>query len=316
MVRLFRRKEKIDAGLKKTRQSWFGRIAGLLDRRSVDEEVWEELEEALISADTGVKLATSLLERVRRRCDRDGAVDGNAVRRVLEDEILSVLAGAAGPSLLAGTDTANDWPRPYVVMVTGVNGAGKTTSIAKLAYLLVDQGKKVVLAAGDTFRAAGIEQLEILASRVGVDVVAHQHGADPGAVAFDALQAARARGADVVIIDTAGRLHTKVNLMEELKKVRRVVQRFDAAAPHETLLVLDATTGQNGLAQAKAFTEAVGVTGLFLAKLDGTARGGVALAIVDQLRLPIQFVGTGEQADDIAPFDARDYVEALFAGEA
>ena len=316
MVRLFGRKEKIDAGLKKTRQSWFGRIAGLLERRSVDEEVWEELEEALISADTGVKLATSLLERVRRRCDRDGAMDGKAVRRVLEDEILEVLAGAAGPSLLAGTDTANDWPHPYVVMVTGVNGAGKTTSIAKLAYLLVDQGKKVVLAAGDTFRAAGIEQLEIWASRVGVDVVAHQHGADPGAVAFDALQAARARGADVVIIDTAGRLHTKVNLMEELKKVRRVVQRFDAAAPHETLLVLDATTGQNGLAQAKAFTEAVGVTGLFLAKLDGTARGGVALAIVDQLRLPIQFVGTGEQADDIAPFDARDYVEALFAGEA
>ncbi len=316
MVRLFGRKEKIDAGLKKTRQSWFGRIAGLLDRRSVDEEVWEELEEALISADTGVKLATSLLERVRRRCDRDGAVDGNAVRRVLEDEILSVLAGAAGPSLLAGTDTANAWPRPYVVMVTGVNGAGKTTSIAKLAHLLLDQGKKVVLAAGDTFRAAGIEQLEIWGRRVGVDVVAHQHGADPGAVAFDALEAARARGADVVIIDTAGRLHTKVNLMEELKKVRRVVQRFDAAAPHETLLVLDATTGQNGLAQAKAFTEAVGVTGLFLAKLDGTARGGVALAIVDQLQLPIQFVGTGEQADDIAPFDARDYVEALFAGEA
>ena len=316
MVRLFRRKEKIDAGLKKTRQSWFGRIAGLLDRRSVDEEVWEELEEALISADTGVKLATSLLERVRRRCDRDGAMDGKAVRRVLEDEILEVLAGAAGPSRLAGTDTANDWPRPYVVLVTGVNGAGKTTSIAKLAYLLLDQGKKVVLAAGDTFRAAGIEQLEIWGRRVGVDVVAHQHGADPGAVAFDALEAARARGADVVIIDTAGRLHTKVNLMEELKKIRRVVQRFDAAAPHETLLVLDATTGQNGLAQAKAFTEAVGVTGLFLAKLDGTARGGVALAIVDQLRLPIQFVGTGEQADDIAPFDARDYVEALFAGEA
>ena len=202
---------------------------------------------------------------------------------------------------------------PYVVLVVGVNGAGKTTSIAKLANLLSGQGKSVVLAAGDTFRAAGIEQLEVWAGRVNAEIVAHRHGADPGAVVFDALQAAKARGADVVIIDTAGRLHTKTNLMEELRKVRRVAERFDADAPHETLLVLDATTGQNGLAQAGAFAEVVGVTGLVLAKLDGSARGGAAIGIADTLKLPIVFVGAGEGIDDLVPFDGAEYAAALFA---
>ncbi|MEE9284564.1 MAG: signal recognition particle-docking protein FtsY, partial [Dehalococcoidia bacterium] len=296
---------------------WFGRIAGLLDRQTVDEGLWDELEEALISADVGAELAMALLERVRERCGRGRTRDGDAVRRALEDEILDILNVDGRPSPLVEVEGGSPLPaRPYVVLIAGVNGSGKTTSIAKLAHLLSGQGKTVVLAAGDTFRAAGIEQLGIWARRVDADIVAHRYGADPGAVAFDALQAATARNADVVIIDTAGRLHTKVNLMEELKKIRRVVQRFDPEAPHETLLVLDATTGQNGLSQARSFTEAVGVTGLFLAKLDGTARGGIALAIAHQLRLPILFVGTGEQADDIAPFDAGDYAEALFAPEA
>ncbi|MBI3743866.1 MAG: signal recognition particle-docking protein FtsY [Chloroflexi bacterium] len=312
---LFKKREKTEAGLKKTRDTFFGRIGRAFARTTVDDSVWDELEEALIASDAGAVLASRLLETVRERCKREHATDGTSVRGILVDEMLRILNVGASQSPMA-----NEPPtlpsKPYVVLMVGVNGVGKTTSIAKLAYLLATQEKQVVLAAGDTFRAAGIEQLEIWGQRAKASVIAHKHGADPGAVAFDALQAAQARGADVVIIDTAGRLHTKVNLMEELKKIHRVVQRFDAKSPHETLLVLDATTGQNGVAQAKSFAEAVGVTGLFLAKLDGTAKGGVALAIADQLKLPIVFIGTGEQIDDIAPFDARAYVEALLAAEA
>ncbi len=240
---------------------------------------------------------------------------GEGVRGLLQDEMLRILgkASGAGSPLVSEAEPLNLPAKPYVILVIGVNGVGKTTSIAKLAKLLSDDGKKVLFAASDTFRAAAIEQLDIWADRTGAEIVAHQHGADPGAVTFDALQAARSRGADVVIIDTAGRLHTKTNLMEELKKIHRVIRRFDENAPHETILVIDATTGQNGLAQAEGFAQAVGVTGLFLAKLDGTARGGVALAIADRLHMPILFVGTGEELEDIAPFDASDYVEALFS---
>ena len=311
---LFRRRDKVDAGLKKTRETFFGRIAGLLSRSTVDDELWDELEEALISADVGAKLAMDLIARVRTRAKSEGASTGEAVRGLLEDEIKAImrLDGARSP-LLSEDDQAALPASPYVILVVGVNGVGKTTSIAKLAHILSQQGKRVVLAAGDTFRAAGIEQLDVWAGRVNAEIVAHRHGADPGAVVFDALQAAKARRADVLIIDTAGRLHTKVNLMEELKKVHRVVQRFDEHAPHETLMVLDATTGQNGIAQARSFAEAVGVTGLVLAKLDGTARGGVAIAIADMVKLPIVFVGTGEQLDDLAPFDNDEYVSALFA---
>jgi fused signal recognition particle receptor len=200
---------------------------------------------------------------------------------------------------------------PEVMLVVGVNGSGKTTSIAKLANNLRKQGKEVLLAAADTFRAAAIDQLKKQGERVGADVIAHQPGADPGAVVYDALQAAKSRGSDIVIIDTAGRLHTKFNLMEELKKVRRVAAKLDASAPHQVILVLDATTGQNGLTQARHFTEAVGVTGVFLAKLDGTAKGGIVLAICDELKLPIQLVGIGEGLDDMITFDAADFVEAL-----
>ncbi len=200
---------------------------------------------------------------------------------------------------------------PRVILVVGVNGGGKTTSIAKLAYRFKSEGKRVILAAADTFRAAAIDQLRYLGERVGVDVIAHQPGADPGAVVFDALAAARSRQIPVVIIDTAGRLHTRFNLMEELKKIKRVAAKLDPAAPHEVILVLDATTGQNGLAQAKHFTEAVGVTGIFLAKLDSTAKGGIVLAICDELGIPVQFIGVGEKMEDMAPFDAEGFVEAL-----
>lgn len=210
-------------------------------------------------------------------------------------------------------ETSNTASVPRVTLVVGVNGCGKTTSIAKLAYRSKNEGKKVILAAADTFRAAAIDQLRYLGERVGVDVVAHQPGADAGAVVFDALQAARGRQAQEVIIDTAGRLHTKFNLMEELKKIRRVAAKVDATAPHEVILVLDATTGQNGLTQARYFTEAVGVTGIFLAKLDGTAKGGIVLAICEELKIPIQFVGVGEKLEDMAPFDAANFIEALFS---
>ena len=304
---------KKSPGLKKTRETFFGRIAGLLSRSTVDEALWEELEEALISADAGAKLTIDLLERVRARAKSAGATTGEAVRGILRAEIESIMCVDAPSSPLLNEDGAVLPASPYVVLVVGVNGAGKTTSIAKLANLLSGQGKSVVLAAGDTFRAAGIEQLEVWAGRVNAEIVAHRHGADPGAVVFDALQAAKARGADVVIIDTAGRLHTKTNLMEELRKVRRVAERFDEHAPHETLLVLDATTGQNGLAQAGAFAEVVGVTGLVLAKLDGSARGGAAIGIADTLKLPIVFVGAGEGIDDLVPFDGAEYAAALFA---
>ena len=310
---LFRRREKVDAGLKKTRDTFFGRIAGLLSRSTVDDDLWDELEEALISADTGAKLTIDLLERVRGRAKSAGAATGEDVRAILRAEIESIMRVDAPPSPLLAEDGTTLPSSPYVVLVVGVNGAGKTTSIAKLANLLAGQGKRVVLAAGDTFRAAGIEQLEVWAGRVQADIVAHRHGADPGAVVFDALQAAKARAADVVIIDTAGRLHTKTNLMEELRKVRRVAERFDESAPHETLLVLDATTGQNGLAQASAFADTVGVTGIVLAKLDGSARGGAAIGIAAALKLPIVFVGAGEGIDDLVPFDGADYAAALFA---
>jgi fused signal recognition particle receptor len=275
----------------------------LFDRASIDKEVWEELEELLISADVGVATTTKLIDAVRQRAAA-AKLDGSQVRSVLRNEMVKILTVPARipPAAIAP---------PEVILVVGVNGSGKTTSIAKLAYRLKKDGKSVVLGAADTFRAAAIDQLKKQGERVGVDVIAHQPGADPGAVVYDALQAARSRRADVLVIDTAGRLHTKFNLMEELKKIRRVAAKLDATAPHEVLLVLDATTGQNGLTQARYFTEAVGVTGIFLAKLDGTARGGIVLAICDELKVPIQLVGVGEGLEDMVPFDAASFVAAL-----
>ena len=301
--------ERFEKGVKRTREGWFMKVVRLFDRATVEEGLWEELEELLISADVGVNTTAKLIQKVRDRVREEKLREGPEVRSALKEEMVAMLRvkdlrQATQPIPLAPSG-------PTVILAVGVNGTGKTLSIAKLAYSFKEQGKRVILAAADTFRAAAIDQLKILGQRVGVDVISHQPGADPGAVVFDSLEAASSRHADVVIIDTAGRLHTKFNLMEELKKIKRVASRGDPKAPHEVLLVLDATTGQNGLSQAKYFTEAVGVTGVFLAKLDGTAKGGIVLAICDELKIPILFIGTGEALDDLAPFDAETFVEAL-----
>jgi fused signal recognition particle receptor len=293
----------IEKALKPSRDSWFKRAMSLFDRATVDEAVWAELEELLISADVGFSTAEKLLERVKQRTKEEKFSEGSKVREALQQEMVEMLAIEVPP-------TAPVSP-PKVVMAVGVNGSGKTTSIAKLAYRAKKEGKNVILVAADTFRVAAVDQLKKLASEVGVDVVAHQSGGDAGAVVFDALEAARGRQADEVIIDTAGRLHTKFNLMEELKKIKRVAAKVDASAPHEVILVLDATTGQNGLTQAKYFTEAVGVNSVFLAKLDGTAKGGIVLAICDELKIPIRFVGVGDRLEDMTAFDAESFVRAL-----
>ena len=294
----------IKQALKRSRDTWFGRVTSLFDRTAIDEAVWAELEELLISADVGVNTTGKLIDRVKQRIKEEKISQGSLVHSVLKAVMVSILN-------ISPQRVADNLSLPRVILAVGVNGCGKTTSIAKLAYNLKNEGRRVILVAADTFRAAAIDQLKRLGGRVGVDVVAHQPGADPGAVVFDALQAAQSRRIQEVIIDTAGRLHTKFNLMEELKKIRRVAAKIDATAPHEVILVLDATTGQNGLAQARYFTEAVGVTGIFLAKLDGTAKGGIVLAICDELKIPIQFIGVGEKLEDMAPFDAETFVEAL-----
>jgi len=293
----------IKQALKPSRDTWFKRVVHLFDRPSVDEVVWTELEELLISADVGVNTTAKLIDKVRRRVKDEKLSQGTLVRAALKAEMVNILK--------IDVQTLSTVSLPRVILAVGVNGSGKTTSIAKLAYKAKNEGKQVILAAADTFRVAAIDQLKSLGGKIGVDVIAHQPGADAGAVVFDALEAARSRNAREVIIDTAGRLHTKFNLMEELKKIKRVAAKADPTAPHEVILVLDATTGQNGLTQARYFTEAVGVTGIFLAKLDGTAKGGIVLAICDELKIPIQFIGVGDGLEDMAPFNAESFVEAL-----
>jgi fused signal recognition particle receptor len=299
------RQINIKQALKRSRDTWFSRAMRLFDRTALDEAVWDELEELLVAADVGIPATEKLIEKVKQRVKEERIGQGSSVRDMLKAEMVNILSIDTQAPPVASL--------PRVILAVGVNGGGKTTSIAKLAFRSKQEGKRVLLAAADTFRAAAIDQLNRLAERVGVEVVAHQPGADPGAVVYDALQAARSRGADEVIIDTAGRLHTKFNLMEELKKIKRVAAKVEPTAPHEVILVVDATTGQNGLAQARHFTEAVGITGIFLAKLDGTAKGGIVLAICDELKIPVQFVGTGEKLEDIAPFNAETFVEALCA---
>jgi fused signal recognition particle receptor len=289
--------------LQPTKDNWFSKAMHLFDRSTIDESIWEELEEVLIAADVGMETTEKLITRTKQRVKDQKLKDGDQVREALKNEMVAMLDLPTAATIPAAP--------PEVVMVIGVNGSGKTTSIAKLCYLAKSEGKTVLLAAGDTFRAAAIDQLKIWAERTGADIVAHQPGADPGAVVYDAMSAAKSRGSQKLIIDTAGRLHTKVNLMEELKKIKRVVNKTDPTAPHEVLLVLDATTGQNGLLQAKNFTDAAGITGIFLAKLDGTARGGIALAICDQLKIPVKYIGVGEHMEDIAAFNARSFVDAL-----
>jgi fused signal recognition particle receptor len=289
--------------LQPTKDNWFSKAMHLFDRSNIDDSIWDELEEVMIASDVGMETSEKLIQAVKRRVKEDKLKEGSQVREALKDEMVKILDVHFVETYVASP--------PRVTLVIGVNGSGKTTSIAKLALQAKNQGKTVMLAAGDTFRAAAIDQLQTWAQRVGVEIVAHQPGADPGAVVYDAMAAAKSRGIHLLIIDTAGRLHTKFNLMEELKKIKKVTARTDPTAPHEILLVMDATTGQNGLAQAKSFTEASGVTGIFLSKLDGTAKGGIALAICDQLKIPVKYIGVGEHPEDIAEFNARSFVEAL-----
>jgi fused signal recognition particle receptor len=309
---LFNLFRKTEAGVKRSREAWFGKIAGVFTRDTLGDEIWNELEDLLVSADVGVETTDKLLGKVKEKVKRDKLSETLQIRAALKEEMVDLLSVSSSKSSApAQSETRVEFPK--IILVVGVNGSGKTTSIAKLAFGLTTQGKRVILGAADTFRAAAIDQLKHWGERVGAEVVAHQPGGDPGAVAYDAVQAGYSRHAQAVIIDTAGRLHTKSNLMEELKKIRRVVAKQDASAPHQVLLVMDATTGQNGLAQVKHFTEAVDVTDIFLAKLDGTARGGIVFAICDQLNIPISYIGTGEQLPDMAPFDAKVFVNAIFS---
>jgi fused signal recognition particle receptor len=294
---------RLKAGLARTRGALGGGLAALLGRRKVDESLFEELETALLGADCGVEATQALMARLRERARAQGIQDGTELSAALKDALFELLA-----PLERVLDVSR--AKPCVIMVAGVNGSGKTTSIGKLAKWFLGQGKSVLLAAGDTYRAAAREQLQAWGERNGVAVIAQQSG-DPGAVVFDAVSAARARGIDVVIADTAGRLPTQLHLMEEIRKVKRVLGKALEGAPHEVLLVLDANTGQNALAQVKAFDDALGLTGLVLTKLDGTAKGGVVAAIARQRPIPLLFVGVGEGIDDLRPFVARDFVEAL-----
>ncbi len=293
-------------GLRKTRDGFIKKLDRLLmGKVRLDAQTLEEFEELLITADLGVATTARLIRDVEARISRCEAQNPDLLRRCVQEAITEILLPREVP-LEPGSH------RPYVVMVIGVNGVGKTTTIAKLGWLWKTQGRKVMLVAGDTFRAAAIEQLQSWAERIGVEVTRQQHGADPSAVVFDALQSAKAKSTDVVILDTAGRLHTKVNLMEELKKIQRVTARVVPGAPHEVLLVLDATTGQNAISQARLFHQAVGVTGIVMTKLDGTAKGGILVAVASEFEIPIRYVGVGEKMEDLQRFDARGFVAALF----
>jgi len=300
---------KLDKGAEKSREGVFARLASVFEQpRPLDDDLWDEIEDLLLQADVGVHTTDQLLEMMRNEVELGNATNSKDLYRVLQDELVLSLNEVAPTS---PEDMLPPRGELGVLLIVGVNGVGKTTSIAKLTDYFKSGGQRIMLAAGDTFRAAAIDQLKLWGDRVGVPVVAQNPGSDPGSVVFDALAAARARGADLLIVDTAGRLHTKVNLMEELKKIRRVLERQNVSHVR-TLLVLDASTGQNAIVQGRAFKEATGVDGLVLAKLDGTAKGGVVFAIVDELEIPVLFVGTGEQLGDLSEFDAQAFVRALF----
>jgi len=311
MLRLFRRSNPQDEAktaqaAAKSRQTFFGRMSGIFRRARIDDALWDELEELLISADVGVETTFKLMDTLREGVRQQRISDPQQALDLLKDEMTNLI------DFDAVEDALNVPQKPLIILMVGVNGAGKTTSIAKLAKLYADAGQTVLVGAADTFRAAAIEQLQVWGERLDIDVIAHRQGADPGAVAFDALQAARSRKSDVVIIDTAGRLHTKFNLMEELKKIQRILAR-QGAESQRVLLTIDATTGQNGLFQARAFAEAVECEGVFLAKLDSSSKGGIVFAIADELDIPVLFIGTGEQPQDIARFQPRQFVQSLFA---
>ncbi|HEY8350507.1 MAG TPA: signal recognition particle-docking protein FtsY [Clostridia bacterium] len=297
---------KLKEGLAKTRKGITERIDQVLvSFGKVDEELFEELEEVLVTADLGVDTAIRIMDDTREKVKERKITDPLKIKELIKETLVEILGEE--------TQKLDIDPSPAVIMVIGVNGVGKTTSIGKIAYALKNQGKKVMLAAADTFRAAAIDQLEVWANRVGVDIIRQQEGSDPAAVVYDAIQAAKARKVDVLICDTAGRLHTKKNLMEELRKVSRIIDREMPGARRENLLVLDATTGQNAVSQARTFSEVTDISGIVLTKLDGTAKGGIVISIRSELGLPVKLIGVGEQMDDLQPFNAREFVEALFS---
>ncbi|MCZ6468249.1 MAG: signal recognition particle-docking protein FtsY [Candidatus Dadabacteria bacterium] len=296
---------RLRRGLSKTQAGLLGRLGEIISKREIDESLWDDFEETLIMSDLGVNTTMKLRENIETKLSKQSLSSAESITDTLKEEILEILKSAQGAPIKADVS-------PFVIMVAGVNGVGKTTTIGKLANMLKQDGRKVMVAAADTFRAAATEQLEVWSKRVGTDFIKGESGGDPSSVAFDAIKAAEARGTDILIIDTAGRLHTKGNLMDELTKMKRIIRRELEGAPHETLLVLDATTGQNAVQQAKLFNEAIEVTGIVLTKLDGTAKGGVIVAIADELNIPVKYIGIGESLSDLREFNADEFVEALF----
>lgn len=311
--KLFGKKEKesLDEGLQKTKENFFSKVSkAIAGKSTVDEEVLDNLEEALVSADVGIDTTVQVIDRVEKRVARDKYLNTSELNRILQEEIEGILVDAPSSNQY---DFHSDLPtKPYVILVVGVNGVGKTTTIGKLSYNFKKAGRSVLLGAADTFRAAAVDQLTIWSERTGVPIVKQPMGSDPAAVAFDTVSSAVSRGAEVVLIDTAGRLHNKAHLMDELSKIKRSVQKVIPGAPHEVLLVLDGSTGQNALEQAKHFTAATDVTALAITKLDGTAKGGVVLAIANQFKIPVKFIGVGEKMEDLLVFDKHEFVDSLF----
>lgn len=306
------KKESLDQGLQKTKESFFSKIGrAIAGKSTVDAEVLDNLEEALVSADVGVDTTVRIIERIEARVSKDKYMGTSELNRMLQEEIAAILVDAPDSGFRDFSTPENK--KPYVIMVVGVNGVGKTTTIGKLAYNYNKAGKSVLLGAADTFRAAAVDQLTIWSERVGVPIVKQQMGSDPAAVAFDTVQSGVSRGSDVIIIDTAGRLHNKLHLMDELSKIKRVMNKVIPDAPHEVLLVLDGSTGQNALEQAKQFTAATEVTSLAITKLDGTAKGGVVLAIANQFKIPVKYIGIGEKMEDLQVFDKEEFVDSLFS---
>ncbi|GAA4435705.1 signal recognition particle-docking protein FtsY [Ravibacter arvi] len=306
------KKETLDKGLEKSKESIFGRLSRVvIGKTTVDEEVLDELEEILISSDVGVETTVKIIDRIEKRVARDKYTSTGELDRMLREEVAALLTENRSVSISNSFET-EQLPKPYVIMVVGVNGVGKTTTIGKLAHQFHQHGKKVVLGAADTFRAAAVDQLKLWGKRVDVPVIEHGMNTDPSAVAFDAVKKGVEIGADVIIIDTAGRLHTKVNLMNELTKIKRVVQKFLPEAPHEVLLVLDGSTGQNAVIQAREFTKATEVTSLAITKLDGTAKGGVVIGISDEFKIPVKYIGVGEGMNDLQVFNREQFVDSLF----
>ncbi|MFL5738943.1 MAG: signal recognition particle-docking protein FtsY [Flavisolibacter sp.] len=312
--KLFGKKEKesLDEGLQKTKENFFSKISkAVAGKSTVDEEVLDSLEEALVTADVGIDTTVQIIDRIEKRVSKDKYLNTSELNKILQQEIEATLVDAPSAN---SYDFHSELPtKPYVILVVGVNGVGKTTTIGKLAYNFKKAGKSVLLGASDTFRAAAVEQLAIWSERTGVPIVKQPMGSDPAAVAFDSVQSAVSRGTEVVLIDTAGRLHNKAHLMDELGKIKRSVQKVIASAPHEVLLVLDGSTGQNALEQARHFTAATDVTALAITKLDGTAKGGVVLAIASQFRIPVKFIGVGEKMEDLLVFDKHEFVDSLFS---